>query len=394
MRATSVPLRQFLSRSLNWITPEPDQAYKQVTARLWGKGLKLRGSVLGSQVAARRQVQIREGQFLLSRIDARNGAFGLVPAALDGAIVSSDFPAFDVDQSQADSRYLEWYSKSRRFVELVWRASEGSTNRVRLKEERLLDMEVPLPPLCAQRQIAGRLDRVAALLQMRRQTLTESEREVAALLQRAFDKTIEGAGFRTMAEVAPLVRRPVQIDPDGRYPELGVRSFGRGTFHKPSVDGAALGTKKLFRIEARDLVFNIVFAWEGAVAVANEEDDGRFGSHRFLTCIPEPKTATADFLRYFFLTRRGLHVLGDASPGGAGRNRTLGVKKLTAIEVPVPRIEKQLWFDNLQAKAWALRTIREQGERDLDALIPAMLDEVFGTPDETRQNAVHLHRST
>ena len=96
----SVPFGAFLTRSLNWVEPQPNQTYKQVTARLWGRGLRLRGEVYGSQIAARRQVQVRENQFLLSRIDARHGAFGLVPAELDGALVSGDFPAFDVDGSQ------------------------------------------------------------------------------------------------------------------------------------------------------------------------------------------------------------------------------------------------------------------------------------------------------
>ena len=126
----SVPFGAFLTRSHNWIEPQPDQIYKQVTARLWGRGLRLRGKVYGSKIAARRQVQVRENQFLLSRIDARHGAFGLVPTELDGALVSGDFPAFNVDSSQTHPRYLEWYSKTSGFVDLCRRASEGSTNRV------------------------------------------------------------------------------------------------------------------------------------------------------------------------------------------------------------------------------------------------------------------------
>ena len=184
-----------------------------------------------------------------------------------------------------------------------------------------------------------------------------------------------------MAEVAPLVRRPVEVQPDESYPELGVRSFGRGTFHKPALDGIAVGSKKLFRIEPRDLVFNIVFAWEGAVAIAKPDDCGRVGSHRFLTCVPNPKISTADFLLYFFLSPEGLRALGDASPGGAGRNRTLGLKKLAAINVPVPKIEKLRWFDRLQAKARALRAIRAEAEDEVAALIPAMLHEVFDGQD-------------
>ena len=108
-----------------------------------------------------------------------------------------------------------------------------------------------------------------------------------AMLANAFRQIIDGAPYRPMNEVAPLVRRPVEIEPDQSYPELGVRSFGRGTFHKPALDGMAVGSKKLFRIQEGDLLFNIVFAWEGAVAIAQPKDNGRVGSHRFLTCVPD-----------------------------------------------------------------------------------------------------------
>ena len=320
----SVPFGEFLTRSDDWIEPQPDQIYKQITARLWGRGLRLRGEVYGSQIAARRQVQVREDQFLLSRIDARHGASGLVPAELDRALVSGDFPAFDVDGSRTHPRYLEWYSKTNGFVDLCRRASEGSTNRVRLKEEKFLAMEMPLPPFEEQRRLVARLDCVAGLVKERRKVLAAADRDSDLLLRKAFDRATEGVGYLPMEQVAPLVRRPIDIQPDESYPELGVRSFGRGTFHKPALDGTAVGTKKLYRIAARDLVFNIVFAWEGAVAIARDEDEGRVGSHRFLTCVPEPGGPSVEFLLYYFLSREGLRRLGEASPGGAGRNRTLG----------------------------------------------------------------------
>ena len=182
-----VPLREFLRRSDNWVEPEPDRVYKQVTVRLWGKGLKLRRKVVGSEIAARRQVQVRVGQFLLSRIDARNGAFGLVPPELDGALVSADFPAFDVDCTQADPRYLEWYSKTNGFVALCRRASEGSTNRVRLKEDRLLEMEIPLPSPKEQREVVARLDRIAAVAEASRETACDVEALILAMQHRVFN---------------------------------------------------------------------------------------------------------------------------------------------------------------------------------------------------------------
>jgi restriction endonuclease S subunit len=146
---------------------------------------------------------------------------------------------------------------------------------------------------------------------------------------------------RTMAEVAPLVRRPVQVLPTQSYQQIGIRSFGKGVFHKALTTGLEIGGKRVFSIEPGDLLFNIVFAWEGAVAVAAEEERGCIGSHRFLTCVVNPELADRRYLYWWFVEGRGREQLLRASPGGAGRNRTLGVQKLSAIEVPLPALEEQ-----------------------------------------------------
>ncbi len=375
--AKTISIDEFLTKSEDWVPVQPDQRYKQITAKLWGKGLTLRGEVQGSAIAAARQYKAKAGQFLISRIDARHGAFGIVPANLDGALVSNDFPCFDIDSSKVLPHFFEWYSRTPEFVDLCRRASEGSTNRVRMKEDKFLKMSVPMLPLDEQRDIVRRLDDVSALVDRRRRAVEASERETQAMLLKAFQRVIDGAPLRPMAEVAPLVRRPVEVEPDKTYMELGVRSFGRGTFHKPGLSGMEVGSKKLFTIESGDLVFNIVFAWEGAVAIAKPEDDGRVGSHRFLTCVTNPDQVAAEFLLFYFRTTEGLQKLGEASPGGAGRNRTLGLKKLEVIEVPVPPIETQHWFSRIQAKAQEIRSIRMRTTEDVDALMPALLHEVF-----------------
>jgi type I restriction enzyme S subunit len=373
----TISIDQFLTKSENSVPVEPEAKYKQITARLWGKGLSLRGEVRGSEIAAARQLRVKAGQFLISRIDARHGAFGIVPAELDGALVSNDFPSFDIDTTKVLPHFFEWYSRTPEFIDLCRRASEGSTNRVRMKEDLFLKMRVPHLSLGEQRSIVRKLDGVAALVAERRRAIKATERETQSMLFKAFQRAIQDAPLRPMSEVAPLVRRPVEVDLDGTYPELGVRSFGRGTFHKPELAGSEVGDKKLFRICSGDLLFNIVFAWEGAVAVAKPEDEGRVGSHRFLSCVPAPETATVEFLRFYFASPEGLLKLGEASPGGAGRNRTLGLKKLEELKVPVPDIQRQHWFDRLEAKANEARAIRARTAMDVEALIPAMLHEIF-----------------
>ena len=377
MAARTVCVGDFLNRSQNWLEPKPDETYKQITVRLWGKGLVLRAEVAGSQIAAARQLQVKTGQFLLSRIDARHGACGLVPTSLDGALVSNDFPCFDIDSKIVLPAYFAWYARTEYFITLCRRASEGSTNRVRLKENEFLRMPVHLPSLNEQHRIVAKLDKVAVLVGERRKVIETAERDAKVMLTNAFRKIINGAPYRPISEVAPLVRRPVEIEPDQSYPELGVRSFGRGTFHKPVLVGSQLTWQKLFLIQKGDLVISNIKAWEGAFAVAKPEDHNRVGSHRYLTCVPVENIVTANFVWFYLQSQEGLEKVAAASPGSADRNRTLGQKSLGAITVPVPPLERQRWFDRLQGQVRQVEELRGSAGEDVEGLLPAVLDGVF-----------------
>jgi len=372
-----VPLRDLLKKSKDWIEIKPDCWYRQVTVRLWGQGVVERNKVSGAEIAGARRLVVRGGQFVLSRIDARNGAFGVVPEDLDRAVVSNDFPAFDVQSDRILPSYLDWLSKTHNFVALCKAASEGTTNRVRLKEDRFLSMTIPLPPLEDQQRTVARIEELASKLDEARRLQRGTETSIHRMLLSAYTEIARDAPSLPVSQVAPLIRRPVQVELSRQYHELGIRSFGKGTFHKPAVDGTSLGNKRIFRIEAGDLVFNIVFAWEGAVAVARDEDHGRVGSHRFLTCVPMGGLATAPYLCFHFLTDRGLQQLGEASPGGAGRNRTLGIKALERTQVPIPPLEKQVWFDTIVRKVDEVKRLKAESGTELDAMLPSILDKAF-----------------
>lgn len=373
-----VALGELLRRSDETAVIDPATEYHEVTIKLWGKGVISRGKVSGSDVVSARRV-VRANQLIMSKIDARNGAIGLVPPELDGAIVSNDFPSFEFrDPSQCDAAFMGWLVRSTPFVELCKAASEGTTNRVRIKEDRFLDQQIALPPLAEQKSLVTRLDALAEKTRQVEAHLDAVERDAEHLLALRFRDAIADAPLRPMAEVAPLVRREQSIDLNGSYPELGIRSFGKGTFHKPPLSGGDIGTKRLYRIEPGDLLFSNVFAWEGAIAIAQPEDAGRFGSHRFITCVADRRLASADFLRYYFLTDEGMLKIGEASPGGAGRNRTLGLEKLMALEVPTPPLAVQQTFDRLQAEIAALKAKHTAIREANAALLPATLERVFG----------------
>jgi type I restriction enzyme S subunit len=125
------------------------------------------------------------------------------------------------------------------------------------------------------------------------------------------------------------------------YYQIGVRSHGRGVFHKPAVSGAELGNKRVFHVVPNALVVNIVFAWEQAVALTSDADVGFIASHRFPMFIEKSGKSYLPFLRQMFLTKRGKLLLEIASPGGAGRNKTLGQQEFLKLKPVVPTREEQ-----------------------------------------------------
>lgn len=374
---SSIRIGDILVKSDSWVLISPDEEYKEITVRLWGQGVFLRGKKFGSEISSQKRLRVVPGQFIVSRIDARHGAFGVIPEDLNGAVVTNDFPVFTPNPNLITIDFLKWLSKTHRFVNECKKASEGSTNRVRLKEERFAEIRIDLPSIEEQIHIVTKIESLVSKIDETKQLRQEIQNDAQAMLHSAFQQIIVGAEYRPMCEVAPIVRRPVVIEPNGEYPELGVRSFGKGTFHKPALNGVDVGTKKLYNICPGDLVFSNVFAWEGAIADVRPEDHGRVGSHRFITCVAKEGIATPEFLRFYLLTNEGIEKIRTASPGGAGRNRTLGLTKLEKIEVPIPSYDKQLRFNRLQSQVAAIQQAQTDGQVELDALLPSILNQAF-----------------
>lgn len=145
-----------------------------------------------------------------------------------------------------------------------------------------------------------------------------------------------------VGDALELQRRKVALCAAEEYVEVGLRSFGKGVFHKPAATGAQLGNKKVYRIEPDDLVISNVFAWEGALAVASESERGLIGSHRFMAWIPRnADQVNVRYLWHYFLSEPGLLHLRRASPGSAGRNRTLGIAAFEDTNIPLPDLSEQ-----------------------------------------------------
>lgn len=146
----------FLVKSKDIIEVEDDVEYKQVTIKINNGGVVPRNNgeaILGSKIGTKRQHVVHAGQFIMSKIDARNGAYGIVPEELDGAIVTNDFPVFDVDTSKIIPQFLVLVSTTEKFIEFARKCSSGTTNRKRIDIDAFLNQLIPLPSIEEQEDI-------------------------------------------------------------------------------------------------------------------------------------------------------------------------------------------------------------------------------------------------
>lgn len=135
--------------------------------------------------------------------------------------------------------------------------------------------------------------------------------------------------------------KPVDVNPSQLYTQIGIRSHGKGIFHKEAVSGKSLGNKRVFWIEEDKLILNIVFAWERAITKTTSSEKGMVASHRFPMYQPKQGLLNLDYILLFFLTPRGKTYLELASPGGAGRNKTLGQSEFEKLKIYLPSIKEQ-----------------------------------------------------
>lgn len=164
-------------------------------------------------------------------------------------------------------------------------------------------------------------------------------------------------------DIFDRVTNPVKVKPTEKYTQIGIRSHGKGLFYKPEIIGKDLGNKSVFWIEPDCFIVNIVFAWERAIAKTSSNDIGYIASHRFPMYKPKKNILFLDFILEYFKTNLGNYKLLIASPGGAGRNKTLGQKEFSQLKIFLPEISEQIkiskFHDNINTKINLLNKKKE-----------------------------------
>lgn len=176
------------------VTLEPGVEYRTMGVRWYGKGAYGRGLGTTETIKAKRLFRAHEGDFVFNRIDTQNGAFAVVPAELQGALATNEFPLYVPDPDQLLTRFLLLYFQQPSVLGQIDAMRAGSEGRSRWKEADFEAWQIPLPGLPEQRRVVD----VMAALDAKIEALSE---ETARLLQVARARRAELVNDVSVPEV-------------------------------------------------------------------------------------------------------------------------------------------------------------------------------------------------
>ena len=152
-----VRIGNVVSLNKDIICVEPNIEYTRLTVKLFNKGIQERDTVMGALIGTKRQTRVKGGQFIISKIDGKSAAFGIVDSSLEGAIVTPDFLVYDIDTTQILPEYLELVLTYDANLNQFSNSSSGTTGRRRLSQKVFENTLIALPSIDEQRNLLAKI---------------------------------------------------------------------------------------------------------------------------------------------------------------------------------------------------------------------------------------------
>ncbi|WP_454741348.1 restriction endonuclease subunit S [Cupriavidus necator] len=281
---------------------------------------------------------------------------GSVLVVVRGMILARTFPVVEILQPMAinqdlkaltpregmRAKFLAWLLRGSASESLL-RLDEAGHGTKALRMEAWTSMQLPVPPLDEQSMIATFLEResgkIEALIAEQERLIALTRQEIVSLVLSA--KDAPNTKTMRLAHAAILMERPVTQREGELYVPLGLFNRGRGVFHKEPRAMSEMGDSDFFWIAGGDLIISGQFAWEGAVALASNDEAGCVVSHRYHVLRGRDGVALTEYLFALLTTEYGDFILNESSWGAAGRNRPLNIKMLMKETIQVPDLAAQ-----------------------------------------------------
>lgn len=375
------------------VTVDDAAEYATVGVRWYGKGAFIRERLLGEDIAAKQQGIVRAGDVVYNKLFAWKGSFAVADDTVDGHLVSGEFPTYELDRSQLDPRYLSYFFQTAELGLQALRLSRGAAaiSRLRLNPSQFVDLRIPLPPLPEQQELVAMLDDAEAKLAEARRLRSEATMEAAALVTSAIGEQL--GVLPVTGKVADVLtekpRNGWSAPCDNAEDGVAVLSLGavtgfiyRPTQHKRTSEVTTPDAH--YWLEPGDLLVTRSNTEQllGHAAIYSGEPAPCIYPDLMMRLKVDPAKADIRFVYYWLRTP---DVRARIQKAGSGTSSTM--KKITQKDVmglPFPvglkLAEQQAVvrsLDDLVPRIEEARAAQQNTDRDLAALLPALLDRAF-----------------
>lgn len=396
MKWPEVPLGELLRQVNRSERVDASKEYRLLGVRLDGAGPFLRETKLGGQSAAASLSQTETGDFIYSRLFAWRGAFGVIQAELNGCYVSNEFPTFQTDASKLDAAFLNYWFKLRSTLNLVEEKCTGSTplTRNRFKEAVFLPMRIPLPPLAEQRRLVARIQdashQVNFMKTLQVQRPAASDAVLKARLNWLFGDCYQATpgsqrfDWTRLSDCVTDVADGPHVTPtycEAGVPFITAQNITTGRVRFENHKFIMPDDHRLYQRRAVAEKGDVLITKDGTVGVPCFIDTDREFSFFVSVALIKPRRGLLDgeYLTWALRTPGQQTRIVQRSRGDMIRHLVLReIRDLQLPLLPLPeqrRIVAEL--DALQTKTDEVKRLQTESAKELDALLPAILDRAF-----------------
>ena len=316
---------------------------------------------------------IEPGCFVYNPYRINVGSIGLANEEHIG-IVSPAYVVFKTQEALL-KKYLWYYLKSSTGNMLInYHGNRGSV-RSALRFKDLCNIPINLPSIAEQKLIVAKIETFAKKLHNIEGVLNRIKQEQASLCNSIFksDTTIE----TPMHDLVTLKEASIKVSPLEKYSFAGIYCFGRGMFKGGTKNGMEFSYKKLSQLETGDFVYPKLMAWEGALSIVPPECNALCVSTEFPVFKANTKKLLPETLDVYFKNPSVWPKLAEMSSGTNARRRRLNPKSFLKFMFPLPSMKTQLRLKSVKHKLDQVLRIQENSKKQLDALMPSILDKAF-----------------
>lgn len=278
------------------------------------------------------------------------------------------------------NRYLYHFLKDK--TEYLNALGRGATFK-EISKDIVENIEIPLPPLETQRHIAAVLDKVSALIALRRQQLDKLDELVKARFVEMFgtENDFDQWDCCRICDVADIgvgvVIKPTQYYADEGIPAF--RSLNVGEMHVNDYDWVYF-TKEGHQKNQKSVIHrgDVLVVRSGApgtACVATEKYEG-YNAVDIIIAHPDNRKVNSVFLAAFTNMPHGMNQIRAKTGGAAQQHFNVGGYK--SMRLIMPSIELQNQFAAFVDQTEKNKVAVQQALEKLETLKKALMQEYFG----------------